>query len=221
VKLPRMSRPFTGILWLLGSSLSGFAAEDLAWSPVKGLYLGGSFGPSYFDLQDKDQRLEGIDFQGISIDDDDIASRFYLGYWITPYLGVEIGGGQYGRVLADFAFSDPRNGRVGTGESDVEVNGSTYLLQAAYGWRNLDLFAKAGILSWSTSYDSRFDVVHEESQRRTLENSGTSLTYGVGASVLFAEGWSVRADADFMNIDEADVQTYTLGLQYDFTHLWR
>lgn len=181
----------------------------------RGLYIGGQFGISQVSLNNNERNEEGVNFQ-FTAEDDDLASKWYCGYWINRNVSLELSHGSLGKVTVPFNFQDPRNGREGTGEAEVDISGlTTSFLIGMYksGWHG---YLRLGANSWSRNLESRFDVVGEESVRRMQSKSGTGYSIGLGASYEFTHGWMLRAEAEQNDIDGDTVNVFSVGLQYDF-----
>ncbi|MFT5126399.1 MAG: hypothetical protein ACI9TH_001851 [Kiritimatiellia bacterium] len=212
-----------------------FRSEPVAGDPVqlngapnakgrhafeRGLYVGVGAGISNVKPKDSTRSEDGIAF-GFTTEDDDLASKWYFGYWINPHVGFEMGGVGLGNVSVPFNFSDPRNGRSGTGEAEVEINGTVgSILLAVEPVSGVQVFLRGGANSWSRKLTSRFDVVGEDSVQRTQDRSGTGLVYGGGLAVNFQAGWHLRAEAEFYDVDGDEVSVFSAGLMYDFGPPW-
>jgi hypothetical protein len=181
-----------------------------------GLFIGVNAGISNVDPKNSSRNEEGISFD-FTTEDDDLSTKIYFGYWINSHVGFEMGGVGLGNVTVPFNFSDPRNGRVGTGEAEVEINGTVgSILLAVDPIPGTQLYLRGGVNGWTRKLESRFDVTGEDSVRSSQERTGTGLVYGGGLTVNFQAGWHFRAEAEFYDVDGDSVSVYSAGLSYDF-----
>ena len=140
-KLARVN-VMTGLL--MGACLGAVNAQE---EPrTRGLYVGIGGGSSAVTLGSGARNEEGIDFSFAGTDDNDMAGKYYFGYWITDWLGIEAGYLDIGQVDQDFDFDDPRSGRAGSGMAEVEASGGYYTLLGSCGYKGFSVFGKAGML---------------------------------------------------------------------------
>ena len=171
-------------------ALLGFAALSSASAQAEGLSVGASIG--YVNVEDSEP---GFDFES-----NDTGYKLFASYEFSNHLGIEGGYIDFGNPEDSF------QGLLG------RLDASGWNL---YGVGNLplasgvDLFAKAGIVSWNA--DSIIDGVLVDTE------DGNDLALGFGARWNVSETLGFRAEADWFDIDEADsVWMASIGLQLNF-----
>jgi OOP family OmpA-OmpF porin len=160
----------------LGAAAFGANAQD------KGFYAGAGVGQSFVD--------EGV------YDDEDTAFSVFGGYEFNPYIGVEAGYVDFGKVQADK--------RMGP-----ELEGDTAYLTAVGTLPITDSFsayAKAGFHSWNL--DS--DLVSNS------DDSGTDPTYGLGVQYRFTDRLALRGEYSRFEAEDADVDLASVQVRFDF-----
>jgi opacity protein-like surface antigen len=77
---------------------------------------------------------------------------------------------------------------------------------------NIDLFGKIG------AYDFDIDIYQTVSNSTLAGSLGhsTSFTVGIGAIFNLGENFGVRTGADYYDIENADLWSLTMGLEYHF-----
>lgn len=170
--------------------LAGMAALVSAPAFADGLSLGASVG--YVNIEDSDP---GFDFEA-----NDTGWKLFAAYEFSNHLGIE---GGY------IDFGKPEDVLLGT-RGQLDASGWNI-----YGVGNLpltggvDLFAKAGIVSWNA--DSIIDGVLVDTE------DGEDLALGIGARWRLSERFGFRAEADWFDIDEADsVWMASVGFELGF-----
>jgi hypothetical protein len=135
----------------------------------------------------------------------------FLGYDITPYWGIQgaswwlASQNQPGMTVDNVVYSE------------VERNVDGLALEGTLTWpvaRKLKLTGRVGVFFWK----AETSVSSSWYNSRTLSNeSGVSLTYGVGARFDLGQSWGLRMDYDaFENIDQSRIQMLTMGAYYRF-----
>lgn len=169
---------------LIGSLLASLAGAVVAEDT--GLYLGASLGYSFVEDRDDvdvEDRVEAFD-----IDDEDFAWKGYAGLQVLPWLAVEGGYVDFGEV----------QGR-GTGfDVATELDGWDAFLVGNLPLAFVDVFAKAGVISWDLDVD-----VSDGLDDADFSSSGEDLAYGVGAGVELGN-LTVRAEAEMFDVDDVD-----------------
>lgn len=168
-------------LLLLGS---GFAtAAD------NGVYLGGSIGRANVDV---DEDL------GFELDSDDNGFKAIVGIRPLDFLGFE---------LNYVDLGNPQD-TVGGFDIEADTSGIDAFVVGFLPLPFMDLFAKAGLVSW----DSKVSV----DGVRVANESGEDFAYGVGAQVRFGS-IAVRAEYERFEIDNLDdVNLLSLGVTWTF-----
>jgi OOP family OmpA-OmpF porin len=171
-------------------ALLGFAVFLTAPAFAEGLSLGASVG--YVNIEDSEP---GFDFEA-----NDTGYKLFASYEFSNHLGIEGGYVDFGEP------NDQFQGFRG------EIDASGWNL---YGVGNLpltdgvDLFAKAGIVSWNA--DSIIDGILVDT------DDGNDLALGFGARWNVNESFGFRAEADWFDIDEADsVWMASIGFELRF-----
>lgn len=171
-------------------ALLGLAVLFAAPAFADNLSLGASVG--YVNIEDSEP---GFDF-----DATDTGYKIFATYEFSNRLGIEGGYIDFGKP------SDQFQGLSG------EIDASGWNL---YGVGNLpltdgvDLFAKAGIVSWDA--DSIIDGILVDT------DDGEDLALGFGARWNMSENLGFRAEADWFDIDEADsVWMASIGFELRF-----
>lgn len=166
---------------LLGMSATALAADN-------GIYIGGSVGQANMEI-DNIPGLTAQDFKG-----DDTGYKFIVGIRPLDWLAVE----------ANYVdFGSPRDTVAGT---RIKANGDG-ITASVIGFLPLgpiDLFARAGLISWDADLGGR------------LSTDGTDLAYGVGAQFRV---WSlsVRAEYEKFDVDHLDdLSMFSIGATFTF-----
>lgn len=170
--------------------LLGFAVLFTAPAFAQGLSLGASVG--YVNVEDSEP---GFDFSA-----NDTGYKLFASYEFANHLAIEGGYVDFGNPEDDFLGSFN------------EIDASGWNL---YGVGNLplsegvDLYAKAGIISWDA--DSIIDGIFVDTE------DGNDLALGFGARWRLGEAFGLRAEADWFDIDEADsVWMASVGFELRF-----
>jgi OOP family OmpA-OmpF porin len=171
-------------------ALIGLVALFASSAYADGLSIGASLG--YVNVEDNEP---GFDFEA-----NDTGYKFFASYEFSNHLGIEGGYIDFGKPEDSFL------GQRGA------IDASGWNL---YGVGNLpltdgvDLFAKAGIVSWNA--DSIIDGVLVDTE------DGEDLALGFGARWNVNENFGLRAEADWFDIDEADsVWMASIGFELNF-----
>ena len=183
---------------LVGSSfaLAGAAHADT------GLYVGASLGETTF----KDS--EGFPTEGgtahVHIDENDTSYKLYGGYMILPFLGIEGGYVDFGDVSKNF------NGL--NAKLDVSADGWEAFVLGDLPLGPLDLFAKAGVLSYDAKVKGKVNggTVASDSDSDEVGAYGVGAAVGLGALKIRAE----YTMYDVNNID--DLYMISAGVTYHF-----
>jgi len=120
-----------------------------------------------------------------------------------------------GSVLAGRTSASPVNvSPTGEGDTKVTLYGYPLGLKLGGDLGPVRIFATGGTLFWRAEYDTRFYLPSGKKESRILERTGTSFLYGIGASWNIRGNWHLRADAEMMTVEVADVTTVTVGVEY-------
>lgn len=192
----RIRIALTAVLVGLVSAATPALAQDARW------YAG--FGLGQSTAQDA---CDGISGPGIECEDQDTAFKLFGGYRVNPNFAVEIGYTDLGEVSASFA---------GFGTISIESSGVEVLAVASAPlgpqW---SLYGKAGFFRWDLDVNDGTGLVGSFSE------SGTDLTYGLGASYDFSRDSAFRIEyQQYTDIgdppDPTDVSVIGAGLIFRF-----
>jgi OOP family OmpA-OmpF porin len=155
-----------------------------------GLYFGASIGDASINEED-----EGVDF-----DASDTGSKFYGGFTLFKFFGLEASYLDLGSVEDEVS--------PGT---DVTIDTTGFDLYAVgilpIG-KHFELFAKAGIIVWDAEVSSGID---DES------DDGNDPAYGAGLAIVFFEHFAVRAEYQRFDISDIDkVEMISAGAEFRF-----
>jgi hypothetical protein len=169
---------------------------------------------------------------GVTIDDEDTAINFMVGYQVDKNLSVEVGIIEKSEMSVSFAGgeSGTLNGKSYSISGVVTATGKTdasKMLGVKYASSvndNFDVYGKAGMLFW--------DIEGVVSAAGTLTYDGTTYTgsgsatyytndgsdpyYGIGASYKVNDTTSINADYLKMEVDDGDVDGLNLAVAFDF-----
>tara|TARA_R110002167_G_scaffold366280_1_gene594256 strand:- start:3072 stop:3677 length:606 start_codon:yes stop_codon:yes gene_type:complete len=161
-----------------------FAAEEY--------YVGGSAGRT--DAKEACDGLDSIGFVG-SCDDTDTGWKLFGGYRFTPNFGAEA----FYADLGEFSASGTILGDPAT--ANDEANG--FGVSAIGTWPISDefgVFGKLGFFRWDLESSATIGAVSV-----SVDDKGTDLTFGVGASYSFNESFSIRVEWErFNDVGEED-----------------
>lgn len=161
-----------------------------------GFYVGGSVGGAAIEANIGDTGIPGLP---ASLDEDDIAYKFFLGYTFdlpVVYFAAEAGYIDFGKpeigVLSERITLDTTGFNM-WGIAGIEAG-------------PVDLFAKLGYISWE---------VDVSGLGAGLSEDGNDPAYGLGLS--FGLGpVSVRGEYEVYDLDDADVSMLSVGVVYQF-----
>lgn len=220
----------------LGVSLT---ASGPAGAAQFGLYVGGFYGEASKDIEQQpfddfaafiaDEFLFTPSESTATFKDDDSSYGFVVGYRLTPYVALEGGYMELGKVR----YRSSANGAYGDGEGGSEPGflGQSFttstggiavsalgILPLSYRW---EVYARGGVLFSSNDFDIFLtDGIGRLAQRQS--KSSTDLLGGVGLSFSFAEIYQVRLeyqrvfDAGHDETGEADVDLMSIGVVVSF-----
>lgn len=152
------------------------------------------------------------DFEGDSsfpVDDSTIGLQIMAQYQFNSWLGAEAGYHNTGTFETD----------IGGSGSDTEVSFSG-LSFSAIGYiplpsatnENIDLYARLGY------FDFDVDLTSPDLTGGTQASIGhdTGLVAGLGGTVKISEDFSIKTEYAFYDVDDSDLWTVTLGMEYRF-----
>jgi len=169
---------------------------------------------------------------GVTVDDEDTAINFMVGYQVDENLSVEAGIIAESEMSVNFSGgeSGTLNGKsysvsgvvTATGKSDTSK-----LLGIKYASSlddNFDVYGKVGMLFWdlkgvvsaagTLTYDG--STYTGSSSATYYTNDGSDPYYGIGGSYKINNTTSVNLDYLKMEVDDGDVDGLNLAVAFDF-----
>jgi opacity protein-like surface antigen len=179
------------------------AATVPASASDTGFYLGAGIGRSSIDINDFYPSL------GDSLKQANSAFKGYGGYRILKFVAVEAGYTNLGspQGLERNVPEHPERAEVSVNGLDAFIVGILPVSQA------VDIFAKAGLMSWDTDITSVQDgeVIFSES------SSGTDTAYGIGIGIWVGKNVTLRGEGEWFKIgDFSTVALYSFNVTYTF-----
>jgi OOP family OmpA-OmpF porin len=179
------------------------AATVPASASDTGFYLGAGFGRSSIDI------LEFYPSLGDSLDQENSAYKVYGGYRFLKFLAVEAGYTDLGspQGMERNVPEHPERAEVSVNGLDAFVVGILPVSQV------VDIYAKAGLMSWDTDITSIQDgeVIFSES------TSGTDTAFGIGIGIWVGKNVTLRGEGEWFTIgDYSTVALYTFNVTYTF-----
>jgi opacity protein-like surface antigen len=171
-----------------------FAAALLALPVVpavaadNGFYLGGSIGQANLKVDDLSNGISTADFDG-----DDMAWKLIAGFRPLDWLGLE---------ASYVNFGEPEDTVLGE-KLKAEGDGITAFAVGFLPVGPVDLYAKAGLISWDSKISGDFS------------DDGTDLAYGVGAQFRVLS-LSIRAEYEKFDVSNVDLDMISVGVTYTF-----
>ncbi len=165
-----------------------------------GTYAGVSMGGATLDADFDLGTLPGLPS---SIDEDDTAVKLYAGYKLDlpgPTLGIELSYANFGEP--EIATT----GGAAVDEFNLETTALTLWGTAGIEVGPLDLYAKAGIVTWDSDADSGFEDVSDD---------GTDSAYGLGIATGLGP-LEVRGELEIYDLGGADMTMISVGAAYWF-----
>jgi hypothetical protein len=178
---------------IAAAALAASLGSTSALAVDNGIYVGASVGESNVDLNDG----------GFDVDDNVTAYKLNVGWRILDWAGIEANYVDLGEFEGDFD-----DGTV-SGAVDLESDGINFsgLLFLPVG--PVDLFARAGFISWDTKAHLTGDLDASDS------DDGMDFSYGAGAQFRV---WSLslRAEYEVFDISPEKVDMISVGIMWTF-----
>lgn len=167
-------------------ALPSLGAAQSSW------FFGGGFGHASVD--------EG------GVDDNDTAFKLLGGYNFNPNFAIEGVYSDFGEFTGPIiAFTNPVTRLEIEGDGfGIGVRGEIPL------GNRFGLYGRVGAFFWDADARTTGPVPV------SVNDSGTDVYFGIGGRVKFNQAVSVFLDFDRFSLDPADVDQWTLGLQFDF-----
>jgi OOP family OmpA-OmpF porin len=193
-----MNRVKTAFAVILPAAFLAVSAPAAAQQSDMGLYIGGAYGMSSFD----------IDTAGItnpSVDDSDSGFKIFGGYQFSRNWGVEVGYVDFGKAgLSGSMLGIPFTGDLGVTALTVAGTGTMPMNES------FSLLGKVGMWNW----DAKASVA-ALGTAGSASDSGTDLFFGVGLRYNLSKSLGLQLEVEQYSGD--DSITYTsLGLRYKF-----
>lgn len=183
---------------LAGAALA--VCVPAAFAQAQGAYVGGSIGQA--EASGFCDPVPGIAVT--SCDEKDTGWKVFLGYRFNPNFAAELSYLNGGK----FQGTATSGGLIGSVKSDVTAFGIAALGIIPVS-AQLELFGKLGFVSGESDVDIVINGL-----RLTEDDSGTELTYGLGAVYNITRNFGIRAEWE--NVDDADLSMLSIGIQYKF-----
>lgn len=157
-----------------------------------GVYIGGSMGNA------------GVQIDEIGFDENDSAYKAFLGYRLDlPAVFVSVEGGYVDLGKPELS--------IGNASASVAPTGLNLFGIAGLETGPIDLFVKAGYISWDADFVADDGLGNVE----TGSDSGSDLAYGLG--LAFGLGpVEIRGEYEIYDIQDADVSMLSVGFSYLF-----
>ena len=183
-------------------------ASGLATAADNGIYVGVGLGQA--TIQDKEEFVADLQTVRIDFDQDDLGYKVLIGARPLDWFGLEADYVNFGDQEQDVKF--PVSGQPGaTFDATVKLEGYGIagFLVGYVPIGPVDLFAKAGLVSWDTK--GKIEGVSD-----WLRDDGEDLAYGVGVQFrLLSLG--LRAEYEIYDIDGVDdANLLSVGVTYTF-----
>ncbi len=164
-----------------------FGMSDL--KAQKGLYFGGSVGPSFINKSFMD-----LDFDDVKIDGNDVAYKVYAGYKLPAFLAIEGGYRNLGSVSQNLAEHNSSGW-------DLNAKGSISL-------GPLEIFAKGG------AFFNNVKVTFDDPLHPDINKNNTKFMFGFGAGLNISR-LGIRAEWESLDMSkDSKVSMLTAGLTY-------
>ncbi len=191
------------------------AATALSSAALAQGYVGASIGQSDFD----------VDCTGLTTcDTKDTGYKLFGGHMFTPYLGVEGGWVDLGKVKATLDIVGPPpvediSAIVFTGSAELKSSGLFLAGIAAAPIGNGSVFGKIGLANLKSEFTVTALGVSDSTSTRH-----TDVFYGIGAGYNFTKNFGVRAEwerfrikySDGIDEFKDDVDLLSVGVIYRF-----
>ncbi|MCF6283422.1 MAG: porin family protein [Candidatus Polarisedimenticolaceae bacterium] len=174
-----------------------FVAAVLLNAPAfAGGYVGLSIGQSSYE--EDLSSIGSSDFEGT-----DSAYKVFAGYRLSPSVAIE-------GIYAD--YGEPEDTILGL-DASVEIKGfGAYIVGIAPLNADLEVFGKVGMFSWDATAN-----VSDGVSSASVDDDGTDIAYGVGATYSINDHVGIRAEWEAINVDsDADLSMWTVGAEYRF-----
>jgi len=169
--------------------------------------------------------LEGN--SGLTIDSEDTAASFVVGYQINQNLSFEAG--VIGEVEMSITLASnlntTLNGKtlVVNSGSGVKAKADSYSLGLKYAipvTNSLDVYGKAGVMFWDLKVNAvgsaTYDGTTYSGSSEIYAHDGNDAYYGVGSSYAINSTTALNIDYITMEVDDEDFDGITASVSFDF-----
>ena len=155
----------------------------------KGLYFGGSVGPSYIN-----KSITDVDFSNLDIHGNDLSYKIFAGYQLPAFLALEAGYRDLGKVSDNIAQHN---------SSGWDLNAKATLPLGP-----LQIFGKAG------AFFNNVKVTFNDPVHPDINNSNTKFMFGFGAGINI-QRLGLRAEWEALDLEKnSKVSMLTAGITY-------
>jgi hypothetical protein len=169
--------------YIIGTALVLVAGSALAQDNTEGLYIGAGFGDFSAEIED----IDDIDDAISDFDEDESASKYFVGWRFNRFLGVQADLYDLGDASATL--------RGQPISSEAEAYGASIVgtLPIAF----IELFARAGLIF----YD--LEVTTPNISDR-IDESDEDFVYSAGIGFTFVERFNLQLEYEVLDISEFD-----------------
>ena len=170
-------------LSIVGAALVLTAGTALAQDNTDGLYVGAGFGDFSAQIDD----IDDIDDAVADFDEDEDASKLFVGWRFNQFLGVQADAYDLGGASATL--------RGQPISSDAEAYGASIVgtLPIAF----IELFARAGVI-WYDLEVATPNIVDR------IDESDEDVVYSAGIGFTFVERFNLQLEYEVLEISELD-----------------
>ena len=162
----------------------------------KGIYLGAGLGPSFINKNITD--LTGED---LKINDNNLSYKFYAGWRLAKFIGIEGGFRNLGKVSKEISGMD-----IEAKTNGWDIEGVGFLPIGPF-----DIFGKAGAFFWNTE-----DKIDPDP---TTYGKGTSFMFGLGAGFRLGR-LGFRAEWEMLDVSkDSQLSMLTAGISFKFIEM--
>ena len=186
----------------------GLCAGTAVQAADNGVYVGFSLGQA--SVEDKNEFVSGLDTTELELDTDDMGYKALIGVRPLDWFGVEGSYINFGDQEDEIRYSlASQPGATFEANQQFQGYGLAGFLVGYIPIGPVDLFAKAGLVSWDTK--SKL-----EGETEWLREDGEDLAYGVGVQFrLLSLG--LRAEYEVFDVDSVeDANLISVGVTYTF-----
>jgi len=153
-----------------------------------------------------------------TMDDTDTGWKVFAGYRFNPYLAIEGGYVDLGKVKSEIR-ADVLNPQALVDDVSrvhpFSLKGAGLWGVAGVPFGDFSVFAKAGVVRWSSKASAR--VIPAGTPLASIEDKGTSTAYGVGLGYDFPNSrWSLRGEWEKFNTRRNDPELISMSVMLRF-----